>query len=357
MHWRKIAGLVLLGLGLAATAVAAARATLADAAEQRDKTSVRTLLETGADVNAAQVDGTTALHWAAYNDDAETVALLVQRRRQCERREPLWRAAAGTGMYQRQRCHREAVAGGWSRRERHDEGRGNRPHAGCALRECRGGEGAARARRQHQDTRTARPDGLDVGGGRRAHRRRPRAARCRSRHQREDRFRVYAVLLCRARGPSRYGARVSRGGRRCECDDAASAENAPAAQRGGGASGAARTGTNALTLAVQNGHFELGDCAGRRGRRSERCANRIHSAPHDCRGAKAGFKRHQRCCAADRVGPPVERRLRARNREARRERQSSPAQRHAASSPTPPRRSGPRGRRRFCLPPIAPTFR
>ena len=29
-------------------------------------------------MNAAQVDGTTALHWAAYHDDAETVALLVR---------------------------------------------------------------------------------------------------------------------------------------------------------------------------------------------------------------------------------------------------------------------------------------
>ena len=78
MHWRKITGLLLLGLGLAASAFGAARATLADAAEQRDKTSVSALLKTGADVNAAQVDGTTALHWAAYNDDAETVALLLK---------------------------------------------------------------------------------------------------------------------------------------------------------------------------------------------------------------------------------------------------------------------------------------
>jgi ankyrin repeat protein len=78
MHWRKTIGLVLLGLGLASIAGAAARATIADAAEQRDKTGVRTLLRTGIDVNAAQVDGTTALHWAAYNDDAETVAMLVR---------------------------------------------------------------------------------------------------------------------------------------------------------------------------------------------------------------------------------------------------------------------------------------
>src|SRR4051794_1329394 len=78
MHWRKISGLVLLGVGVAAPAIAASRAPLADAAEKGEKTVVRTLLGTGVDVNAAQVDGTTALHWAAYNDDADTVALLVR---------------------------------------------------------------------------------------------------------------------------------------------------------------------------------------------------------------------------------------------------------------------------------------
>ena len=78
MHWRKITGLVLLAVALTASAVAATRAVLADAAEHRDKAAIRTLLQTGADVNAAQVDGTTALHWAAYNDDVETVALLVR---------------------------------------------------------------------------------------------------------------------------------------------------------------------------------------------------------------------------------------------------------------------------------------
>ncbi|HYI94227.1 MAG TPA: ankyrin repeat domain-containing protein, partial [Bryobacteraceae bacterium] len=78
MHWRKIGGVLLLGVGLGARVAAAERAVLADAVEKRDKTSVRKLFGGGADVNAPQVDGTTALHWAAYNDDAETVALLVQ---------------------------------------------------------------------------------------------------------------------------------------------------------------------------------------------------------------------------------------------------------------------------------------
>ena len=80
MHCRRLSGLVLLVLGLAGAALAAAPGapTLADATEQRDKARVRTLLASGVDVNATQVDGTTALHWAAYNDDAETVALLVR---------------------------------------------------------------------------------------------------------------------------------------------------------------------------------------------------------------------------------------------------------------------------------------
>ncbi|MBK5291526.1 MAG: ankyrin repeat domain-containing protein [Acidobacteriia bacterium] len=75
---RKIIGVVLLGAGVAVPAAVAARAALADAMEQRDTAGVHKLLGTGLDVNAAQVDGTTALHWAAYHDDAEIAALLVR---------------------------------------------------------------------------------------------------------------------------------------------------------------------------------------------------------------------------------------------------------------------------------------
>ena len=78
MHCRRTTGFVLLILGLAGGATAAERATLADAAERHDKAMVRTLLERRTDVNAGQPDGTTALHWAAYHDDAETAALLLK---------------------------------------------------------------------------------------------------------------------------------------------------------------------------------------------------------------------------------------------------------------------------------------
>jgi ankyrin repeat protein len=52
-------------------------ARLADAAKQMDRASIRALLRQHADVNAPQIDGTTALHWAAYQDDVETVDLLL----------------------------------------------------------------------------------------------------------------------------------------------------------------------------------------------------------------------------------------------------------------------------------------
>jgi len=82
MHRRRTGGLLLLDillvLGLSGAAVGAERATLADAVEQHDQARVRTLLERGVDVNAAQIDGTTALHWAAYHNDAETAAVLVR---------------------------------------------------------------------------------------------------------------------------------------------------------------------------------------------------------------------------------------------------------------------------------------
>ncbi len=50
---------------------------VADAAMRGDREAVRTLLRGGADVNAAQGDGMTALHWAARNGDAELAKMLV----------------------------------------------------------------------------------------------------------------------------------------------------------------------------------------------------------------------------------------------------------------------------------------
>ena len=54
-----------------------AEAAVADAAMQRDNATVRALLKRGGDVNAAQGDGMTALHWAAANNDVDLAAMLL----------------------------------------------------------------------------------------------------------------------------------------------------------------------------------------------------------------------------------------------------------------------------------------
>jgi uncharacterized protein len=53
-------------------------APIANAVQQRDRQAVLSLLKQQADVNAPQGDGATALHWAAYFEDAETTALLIR---------------------------------------------------------------------------------------------------------------------------------------------------------------------------------------------------------------------------------------------------------------------------------------
>lgn len=51
---------------------------LTTAAEENDTDAVRAMLGKGGDVNQAQADGMTALHWAAYHDNEKLVRLLVQ---------------------------------------------------------------------------------------------------------------------------------------------------------------------------------------------------------------------------------------------------------------------------------------
>ncbi len=72
----RVSGLGALGIMLLLTP-APAEAPVADAAMTGDGEAVRSLLKSGADVNAAQGDGMTALHWAAAHDDAPMAEMLV----------------------------------------------------------------------------------------------------------------------------------------------------------------------------------------------------------------------------------------------------------------------------------------
>lgn len=66
-------------LSLAATLFAAESvAPLVDAIKAKDRATALKLLAAKADVNAALADGSTALLWAVYNDDAEMVAQLIK---------------------------------------------------------------------------------------------------------------------------------------------------------------------------------------------------------------------------------------------------------------------------------------
>jgi ankyrin len=64
-------GVLLIGAG-------GARPPVVDAARNADRDALRALLQQGASVNAADADGTTALHWASYRDDVETANLLIR---------------------------------------------------------------------------------------------------------------------------------------------------------------------------------------------------------------------------------------------------------------------------------------
>src|SRR5687767_11236501 len=61
----------------AAATVMAQGSPVADAARRADATALKALLTQGADVNAPQGDGMTALHWAAGRGDVTMVDMLL----------------------------------------------------------------------------------------------------------------------------------------------------------------------------------------------------------------------------------------------------------------------------------------
>ena len=108
-HFSVIASCLLVSAFAASRLVAAAAdAPVADASMRGDTETVRTLLRGGADVNAAQGDGMTALHWAALNSDLKTMNVLLYAGAATE---PLTRVGAFTPLHlASSRGHAAAVA-------------------------------------------------------------------------------------------------------------------------------------------------------------------------------------------------------------------------------------------------------
>jgi hypothetical protein len=65
-------------LAAAGIGAAAAELPLIEAVKKADTTAVRAQLKRRADVNVAEPDGSTALHWAARRNDLDTAALLIR---------------------------------------------------------------------------------------------------------------------------------------------------------------------------------------------------------------------------------------------------------------------------------------
>jgi ankyrin repeat protein len=78
MRMQSLTPVVFAVLVMGAVGTAAERPSLVEAAKRTDKEAVRALLQKKADVNAAEADGTTALHWASYRDDVESADLLIR---------------------------------------------------------------------------------------------------------------------------------------------------------------------------------------------------------------------------------------------------------------------------------------
>src|SRR5438105_1163677 len=73
----SMAGLCMLLLCVVTLAASTGDVQLPTAAMQNDIQLVRSLLQQKVDVNAAQADGMTALHWAAYKDNLDIARLLI----------------------------------------------------------------------------------------------------------------------------------------------------------------------------------------------------------------------------------------------------------------------------------------
>ena len=74
----RLAGGLLAFVLCTGAGVATAQSPLIEAVKQGDLAAVHGLLDRGAAVDATEIDGTTALHWAVHRDDGDLAALLIR---------------------------------------------------------------------------------------------------------------------------------------------------------------------------------------------------------------------------------------------------------------------------------------
>ena len=158
--------------------VNAAESPIAEAAARGDREAVKSLLKKAADVNAAQGDGMTALHWAAMNGDLELAEMLIVAGANV-------RATTRLGTYTplylaSQQGHGADHPGARQGRRRPEDRHAERHHAvdgGRRRRRSGRGQSADRERRRRErERRRSRADAADVCRGLES-RRRDRAAR------------------------------------------------------------------------------------------------------------------------------------------------------------------------------------
>ncbi len=77
MMSRVVACFALVAIATALVA-GAGKSEIADAAQRGDRAAVQKLILQKVDVNAPQVDGATALHWAVYRQDTELADQLIR---------------------------------------------------------------------------------------------------------------------------------------------------------------------------------------------------------------------------------------------------------------------------------------
>jgi len=74
----RLAGCVVLLIAGSFIVSAAGRPAIIDAVRKGDREALRALLQKGANVNEAEADGATALHWASYRDDVQSADALLK---------------------------------------------------------------------------------------------------------------------------------------------------------------------------------------------------------------------------------------------------------------------------------------